>query len=415
MNVKLFSRMSLPGRYLLGVILILAFSLWIFYLVMHPPVSEIGLMAVFLSITAVISVLAGYGLYRSGVMDRSPTIRLALLTGYALSSLLTFVNVWLTARLMFASQHDLLLATVLLIFAGAMAMALGYFLSTALTDRIARLDWAARDIAQGELEARVPVKGRDELAVLAQTFNQMANRLQAADRKQRELDILRRDLIAWVGHDLQTPLASIRAIVEALADGVVEEPETVNRYLNTARKDIRSLSLLIDDLFQMAQLDAGGMPLNRESNSLSDLISDTIESFSRLAADRGVELTGVVDADIDPVWMDAQRIGRVLNNLLGNAIRHVENDGSVEVRARQAEGGALVEVIDNGPGIPEKDLPLIFDRFYRGEKSRSRSTGGAGLGLAIAKGIVDAHEGEIGCESSPGYTRFFFVLPGRGS
>lgn len=415
MNAKLFSRLSLPGRYLLGVILILAFSLWVFYLVMHPPVSEIGLMAVFLSITAVISVLAGYGLYRSGVMDRSPTIRLALLIGYALSSLLTFVNVWLTARLMFASQHDLLLATVLLIFAGAMAMALGYFLSTALTDRIARLDSAARDIARGELEARVPVKGRDELAVLAQTFNQMANRLQAADRKQRELDILRRDLIAWVGHDLQTPLASIRAIVEALADGVVEEPETVNRYLNTARKDIRSLSLLIDDLFQMAQLDAGGMPLNRESNSLSDLISDTIESFSRLAADRGVKLTGVVDADIDPVWMDAQRIGRVLNNLLGNAIRHVEENGTVEVRAHQGEGGALVEVIDNGPGIPEKDLPLIFDRFYRGEKSRSRSTGGSGLGLAIAKGIIDAHGGEIGCESRSGYTRFFFLLPERRS
>jgi signal transduction histidine kinase len=344
-------------------------------------------------------------------MDRSPTIRWTLLGGYALSSLLTFVNVWLTARLMFASQHDLLLATVLLVFAGGMAMALGYFLSSTLTDRIRLLDGAARQIAAGDLDVRIPVRGRDEMADLASTFNQMAEQLQAARIKQQELERMRRDLIAWVGHDLQTPLASIRAVVEALADGMVEDAETAQRYLRTAQKDIRSLSALIDDLFQMAQLDAGGLPLERAENSLADLISDTLESFSELAARQGVDLKGSIEQGVDPVFMDAQRIGRVLNNLVSNAIRHTLSQGRVEVRARREANFVRVEIIDTGEGIRPDDLPVIFERFYRGEKSRSRSTGGAGLGLAIAKGIVEAHGGEIGAQSSEKGTRFFFTLP----
>jgi signal transduction histidine kinase len=324
---------------------------------------------------------------------------------------LTFFNVWLTARLMFASQHDLLLATVLLLFAGGMAMALGYFLSSALTDRIRLLDRAAKAVAAGDLDVRIPVRGADEMAMLARTFNQMAEQLQAVARQQRELEILRRDLIAWAGHDLQTPLASVQAVVEALADGMVDDAETAQRYLRTAQKDIRALSALIDDLFQMAQLDAGGLPLERAENSLSDLISDTLESFSELAVRQGIDLQGSVDAQVDPVNMDAQRIGRVLNNLVSNALQHTLAGGRVLVRASRKPGWVLVEVTDTGEGIRPEDLPFIFDRFYRGEKSRSRSTGGAGLGLAIAKGIVEAHGGQIGVESGSRGTRFYFKMP----
>jgi signal transduction histidine kinase len=326
---------------------------------------------------------------------------------------LTFFNVWLTARLMFASQHDLLLATVLLVFAGGMAMALGYFLSSTLTDRIRLLDQAAKSIASGDLNVRIPVRGRDEMALLAGTFNQMAEQLQSAARKQRELETLRRDLIAWAGHDLQTPLASVRAVVEALADGVVEDGETTQRYLRTAQKELRALSALIDDLFQMAQFDAGGLPLDRAENSLSDLISDTLESFSELAARQGVELQGSVDPKVDPVNMDAQRIGRVLNNLVSNALRHTPAGGRVQVRASRQPRGVMVEVTDTGEGIRPEDLPFVFERFYRGEKSRSRSTGGAGLGLAIAKAIVEAHGGQIGVDSSAQGARFYFTVPRR--
>lgn len=405
--------LPLPVRFILGVVLIVAISLWVFYLLMHPPISDLGLMAGFLSITAVVSIIASYGAYRMGWMYHSPTIRWTLLGGYLLASILIFFNVWLTARLMFISQqHDLQLATVLLLFAGGIAMALGYFLSSALTDRIRLVDQAAHSIAKGNLQARSPIQGRDEIAALATTFNQMADQLQRADSRQRELENLRRDLIAWVSHDLHTPLASIRAILEALADGMVEDPETVQRYLHTAQKDIGALSSLIDDLFQMAQLDAGGLPLELGMNSISDLISDTLEGFSELAARQGVALNGDVKPGVDPLRMDAQRIGRVLNNLIGNALRHTPTGGYILVDAAPISSGVRVEVTDSGEGIRPEDLPYVFDRFYRGEKSRNRATGGAGLGLAIARGIIEAHGGHIDVESQPGqFTRFYFTLP----
>lgn len=404
------SRFPMPVRYAIWVLVIVALTLLVFNLLMRPAFTDFGLMALFLSITALISGLAGYGSYRLGWMERSPTIRWTLLGGYLLSSVLTFLNVWLTARLMFFDNHDLLLATVLLVFAGGMAMALGYFLSSTLTDRIRLLDKAARAIASGHLETRLPVNGNDELAMLAQTFNQMAAQLGEAARQKEELEMLRRDLVAWAGHDLQTPLASVQAILEALEDGIIEDPQMSQRYLQTAQKDVRSLSILIDDLFQMAQLDAGGLPLDKENNSLSDLISDTLESFSEVAARQGVELSGNVEPGVDPVLMDTQRVGRVLNNLISNALRHTPAGGLVTVRAARKHEKITVEVIDTGEGIAPQDLPYIFERFYRGEKSRSRATGGSGLGLAIAKGIVEAHGGVIGVESLQGKTRFHFTL-----
>lgn len=401
-------------RFVGGVALTLALALTVFFLLMSPPMSELGLMALFLAITATLSVVVGYGAYRLGWISHSPRISWVLLGGYALASLLTFLNVWVTARLMFASEHDLLLATVLLLFAGGIAMSVGYFLSVALTDRILALGRAAQRIAQGELSARVPVTGNDEMASLARTFNEMARQLETADRKQRELDALRRNLIAWAGHDLRTPLASIRAIVEALADGMVQEPATVDRYLDTAKREIRSLSLLIDDLFELAQLEAGGVPLELAANSLSDLISDALESFRELATRQEITLEGSVESGVDPVVLDAQQIGRVLSNLLSNALLHTPPGGAVQIHAFRDIEGVAVEVSDSGQGIDSRDLPHIFERFYRGEKSRNRTTGGAGLGLAIAKGIVEAHGGRISAESSPNDgTCFRFVLPAK--
>jgi signal transduction histidine kinase len=369
-------------------------------------------MAMFLGITALVSALVGYGAYKLGWLNLSPTLRWSLLGGYALSSLLTFFNVWFSAQMMFASKHDLLLAIVLLFFAGGMAMALGYFLSSTITDRIHLLKGAAEKLAEGDLKTRVPVEGKDEVSALAQAFNKMSEQLETADKKQREMEKMRADLIAWVGHDLQTPLASMRAILEALADGVVEDPETIKRYLNTAQRDVHSLSALIDDLFQMAQLNTGGFPLNIESASLADLISDTLESFSELASRQQIKLDGTIDSNVDPVQMDTQRIGRVLNNLIGNALRHTPSQGEVKVIATRTTSGVEVTISDSGEGIRAEDLPHIFESFYRGEKSRSRSTGGAGLGLAISRGIIEAHGGAIHVKSETGRgSQFIFNIP----
>jgi signal transduction histidine kinase len=369
-------------------------------------------MALLLAITAVISCAAGYIAYRLGWLTLSPTIRWTLLAGYALSSVLTFFNVWFSANRMFVSQHDLYLSVVLLLFSGGMAMVLGYFLSNTVTNRIHDLKDVAGKLAQGELGARAKVGGRDEVSDLADSFNRMAAQLQAVDQKQREIEHLRADLIAWVGHDLQTPLASIRAILEALADGVVEEPQAVQRYLLTAQRDVRSLSALIDDLFEMAQLDAGELPLNREESSLTDLISDTLESFSELASRQGIAISGRAEPSIDPVFMDTLQIGRVLNNLLTNALRHTPAGGEIAVAAQRTGHGVEVAVRDTGEGIQPNDLPKVFESFYRGEKSRSRLTGGSGLGLAISRGIVRAHGGDITVQSTPGGgSTFTFTLP----
>lgn len=411
------ARIPVLVRLGLGTLLIIAVSLAVFNMLLSPPSSELRLMALFLGITAVASALVGYAAYRLGWVRISPTLRWTLLGGYVLASLLTFFNVWFSAQLMFASQHDLRLAIVLLVFAGGIATILGYFLSSTVTERINLLRDAAAKLAQGDLHARVPVSGRDEVAVLSMAFNQMAEQLQSADRKQRELDALRRDLIAWVGHDLQTPLTSMRAILEALSDGVVEEPETVKRYLATARREVMWLSALIDDLFQMSQLDAGGFPLQRAPASLSDLVSDTLESFSQLAKQQGITLEGKVEGDVDPVVMDTQAIGRVLNNLISNALRHTPAHGKIRIYARRTQAGTEVTVTDTGQGIDAQDIPRIFERFYRGDAARSRhragsNTGGAGLGLAIARGIVQAHGGDIRVDSEPGKgTQFTFQIP----
>jgi len=395
----------------LGVAIIIGLALLIFTLLMHPPLSDIGLMCIFLTITALISSLVGVSAYQSRWIHKSPRLRITILGGYAVSSLVIFINVWITARLMFTSEHDLLLATVLLLFASGIAMTLGAIFSETLTERITALNQAAQEISTGQLNTRVPVTGRDELAQLASSFNAMASQLELAEKKKQEVDTLRRDLIAWVGHDLRTPLSSIRAIVEALADGLVEDSETTQRYLNTAKKDIKALSALIDDLFQMAQIDTGGLQLDITIGSISDLVSDTLESFSELARQQGIRLDGTVAPDIDPVLMDVMRIGRVLANLVDNAIRHTFDGGTVHIQAGSIPHGIRVEVSDSGDGIAPEDLPFVFERFYRGEKSRSRASGGAGLGLAIAKGIVEAHGGLIGVTSLPGKgTTFFFTL-----
>jgi signal transduction histidine kinase len=411
MRLTLSSR-GLLYRFLLAVLCVAILALVIFYLAMQPRGSDLQLMALFLTTTSVITLFVGYVAYRLGWISRAPSLRWALISTYLISSMLTFVNVWLTARLMFVSEHDLLLGTILLGFASGIALALGYFFTETLMTRITKLKGTVREVRRGALEARAEIDGQDEITELAEAFNSMVAQMETVVKKQQELDALRKDLITWVGHDLQTPLASIRAIVEALADGVVDDPATRTRYLNSAKHDIQSLSNLIDDLFELAQLDAGGLRLDIQTNSLSDLISDTLESFSARAHEMGIKLTGEIDENVDPVRMDVSRIGRVLNNLMSNALRHTPAKGEIHLSAKPTDGSVEVEVRDTGDGFSEEDLPHLFERFYRGEKSRNKATGGVGLGLAIAKGLVEAHGGKIWADLlSESGSRFVFTLP----
>jgi signal transduction histidine kinase len=371
-----------------------------------------GLMTALMGGSGLLSVIAAYLGYRSGWIRLFPHIRWTLAAGYTFAGLLAFINVWITARLMFASPHDLMLATILLIFATGIAVVVGIFLSETITTRIQELNRMASAVARGQLNTRIIVSGRDEMASLARSFNEMVVQLESAERKKAQVDALRRDLVAWAGHDLRTPLTSIRAIIEALADGVVEDEGTRHRYLRTAQADIESLSHLIDDLFEMSQIDAGGLKLDLERGYIADLVSDALERFSEQARQKNIHLEGKIDPDIGPVRMDEKRIGRVFANLIANALRHTPQEGSIQVIVAKSERKIQVTVQDSGEGIQPEDVPYVFEQFYRGEKSRNRSTGGSGLGLAIAKGIVEAHGGRIWIESEPGKgTRVQFSLP----
>jgi len=404
-----------PWRlFVIGIVLALAVAILLMRALMQAPLTEITSLASALSATSLLSLALGYLLYRRG-LTRFPSLSLTLILTYVWATALTLFNVWVLSEQMFINvEHDLMLLGVLLLFAAIIATTFGVFVAASVTDSLRQLADSAQQIAEGNLSARVQVTGRDEVARLGQTFNEMAAQLQQAAAQQAELEKMRRDLIAWASHDLRTPLTSIRAMIETLHDGVVQDPATIRRYYQTIRSDIIGLNSLIDDLFELAQLDAGGLVLDMSWHSLGDMISDTLESFRALAEQRGITLHGEVGADVDPVLLNAPKIGRVLTNLLGNALRYTPDGGEVYVAAARTAEGVKVTVQDSGPGFNPDDLPRLFEQFYRGEQARSRATGGAGLGLAIARGIVEAHNGRIWAENAPEQGALVgFILPSR--
>ena len=409
------SQLSRLLTYLFVIMVILLLTVVLIQVVMNPPLGDLLYLAILLGITSLVSAGFGFISHRLGWWRRLPQLSQTLVLGYILAGALALFNVWLTARLMFINQHDLILGTLLLIFAGGISVALGFFLSNSITQDLKDLVKGAENISQGDFGVRVKVSGEDEVAQLAQAFNQMALRLEHASEAERALDEARRNLVAWASHDLRTPLTSLMVMLDAINDGIITDPETVKRYLQQSQNEVKRMSLLIDDLFELAQLDAGYQDLDFEWISLSDLISDTLESFAARAQNQGVTIKGSVDPAVDPVWAAPDKLSRIFDNLVGNALRYTPEGGSILLDASLQNDQVQVSIQDTGTGISENDLPRIFDRFYRGEKSRPRSDEkgrGVGLGLAIVKGLVEAHGGKIWVESQSGEgTKFWFTFP----
>ncbi len=404
-----------PWRiFAIGVVAALALVAILMVALMQAPVEEITTLIYWLSISSLGSLVVGYILYRSG-LARSPSLSLTLVLTYGWAAIVILANVWIMSeRMFFNDKHDLVLSGILLIFAAVIATTFGIFVAASVTDGLRQLARSAQQIAEGNLKARVSISGRDEVAMVGNTFNEMAAQLQQAAQEREELEKMRKDLIAWTSHDLRTPLTSIRAMIEALHDGVVDDPAMVQRYYGTIRSDIIALNNIIDDLFELAQLDAGGLSMEKAHHALGDLVSDTLEMFQALASKQGIVLQGEVAANLGLVWMCAPKIGRVLANLVGNALRYTPAGGTVQVTAVRQQDGVVVTVQDDGPGFNEADLTRVFEQFYRGEEARSRASGsGAGLGLAIARGVVLAHNGRIWAENAPdGGALVGFFLPG---
>jgi signal transduction histidine kinase len=357
--------------------------------------------------------LAALLLLRPVVLARLGGVRGHLVGAALVGSLLLLGMVLASARAMFISEHDRSILLTMLLFASLLAVGFSLYGAAPLARRVEQLRRGTARLAAGDLGAEVPAEGRDELARLAEDFNRMAQRLAEASDREKEAEKSRRNLVAAVSHDLRTPLTSARALIEAVADGVVEDPETQARYLASARSELEKLGRLVEDLFELSRIDAGALRLNLEAASLGDLISDTLSGFKYQAENRGVSLVGEVADGVDPVLANPPRLQRVLYNLVSNALRHTPADGAVFLRAEPAGGMVRVEVSDTGAGITPEDLPRVFESSFRGERSRTRTpTGdGAGLGLAIARGLIEAHGGEISVESRPGHgSRFCFTL-----
>jgi signal transduction histidine kinase len=248
-----------------------------------------------------------------------------------------------------------------------------------------------------------------ELNELSTELSAAYERLEAAHARERALETSRRELVAWVSHDLRTPLAGLRAMAEALEDEVVTDAVTVHRYHSQIRAESDRLAAMVDDLFELSRIHAGALRLSRQRVGLGELVSETVAGTEPLARAKGVRLSGLAH-EVLPVEVDAAEFGRALRNLVVNAIRHTPEDGGVEIVAGVERGMACVTVSDACGGIPEEDLPRLFDVAFRGETARTPG-GGAGLGLAIARGIVEAHAGEIGVSNAGAGCRFVVRLP----
>jgi len=349
------------------------------------------------------------------VLGRIGGVRGQLVGTGLIGSLLLVFMVLAGAQAMFISGHDLAILLTMLLFAALLAVGFSLYGAVPLARRIKRVREGTARLANGDLDTELSVEGHDEISGLSVDFNRMATALKEASAREREMEEARRDLIAAVSHDLRTPLASARALIEAVADGVAADAETEARYLFSARSELTNLGRLVDDLFELAQIDAGALRMELEEASLHDLISDTLSSFHPQAERQGVRLVGEVAGGVDPVLMNPPKLQRVLYNLLSNALRYTPADGTVALRAEPDGEVVRVEVADTGEGITPADLPRIFERSYKGEKSRTRHRGndapGAGLGLAIARGLIEAHGGEIQVESHLGHgSRFRFTL-----
>jgi signal transduction histidine kinase len=284
---------------------------------------------------------------------------------------------------------------------GALALVLIFTLSRAVLRPVRDLTAAARRMARGDLSARVVTGARDEIGQLARSFNAMADAL-------GQQETLRRNLVSDVAHELRTPLTNLRCQIEALEDGLAQPDAATIRSL---REETLLLARLVEDLQQLSLAEAGALRLTLEPLAPAGLVESALAASRPAAADAGVALEAQVPP-LPPVLADRERVAQILRNLLTNALQHTPGGGSVTLRARPADGVVEFSVCDTGPGIPAEHLALVFERFHRVDPSRARATGGAGLGLAIVRRLVEAHGGTVRVESEEGKgASFSFTLP----
>jgi signal transduction histidine kinase len=272
------------------------------------------------------------------------------------------------------------------------ALIVGGFLFHSITAPLRELTTASEAIAQGDLSARADVRGQDEVAQLADAFNSMAGSL-------ARMEEARRNQTADIAHELRTPLTVLQGTLEAMLDGVYP---TDQENLRAALIQTRTLSRLIEDLRILAVADAGKLHLEKERVDLGSFLKGVVEAYQPQAKEEGIALALETPTGLPPILADRDRLAQVMGNLLSNSLQYVPEGGHIKVEAYRREKGVLVAVKDDGPGVLADDLPRLFERFWRADPARRRATGGSGLGLSIARTIVEAHGGRIWAEETAG-------------
>ncbi|WP_086784457.1 sensor histidine kinase [Streptomyces caniscabiei] len=311
---------------------------------------------------------------------------------------------------MFLSSHDLWVVTTVVAMAAVVSLATALLLGRWVVARSRALQLAARSFGDGGSFTAPAGPATAELASLSAELAATSAKLAESRQRERALESSRRELVAWISHDLRTPLAGLRAMAEALEDGVAADPA---RYLTQIRTEVERLNGMVGDLFELSRIHAGALSLTPSRVSVYDLVGDALAGVYPLADEHGVRLVGDHVEPL-PVEVDGREMSRVLGNLLVNAIRRTPADGTVMVAAERSPDGVLLSVSDGCGGIPEEDLPRVFDTGWRGTHARTPPAG-AGLGLAIVRGIVEAHQGRTTVRNIPGGCRFEVVLPAAAS
>lgn len=299
--------------------------------------------------------------------------------------------------------------TVVLVVATALAALLIF---RPARRRLRALEHATERLGMGDLTARAPEKGGDEIARVARSFNRMAADLAARDEAVQTSDHLRRQMLADVSHELNTPLTAMRGYLETLhMPDVALDAETRLRYLEIIERETRRLERIVRDLLDLARYESGAGALDVRPFAVERLFAHVVARHEHDARTRNVTLQAHVNEDADQIAGDPDRLEQAIDNLVANAIRHTPGGGVIDLRAEIDGGRVSLSVIDSGEGIPAEHLPHVFERFYKVDASRNHRSAGSGLGLSIAKAIVERHGGTIDVSSVPGRTQFRILLP----
>ncbi|MFJ3306528.1 sensor histidine kinase [Streptomyces sp. NPDC086549] len=339
-------------------------------------------------------------------LTRKRSLTMSLTVVAAVAVLAMLAGTLAVAEAMFLSAHDLSVVTTVVAMAAVVSLATALLLGRWVVARSRELQLAARSFGDDGDFSAPDAPATAELAALSRELAATSARLAESRDRERALESSRRDLVAWISHDLRTPLAGLRAMAEALEDGVAADPD---RYLKQIRAEVERLNDMVGDLFELSRIHAGTLALSPSRMSLYDLVGDALAGADPLARELGVRLVGDRVEPV-PVEVDGKEMSRVLGNLLVNAIRRTPADGTVAVAAERRADGVVVSVSDGCGGIPDEDLPRVFDTGWRGTHARTPPAG-AGLGLAIVRGIVEAHHGRAAVRNIPGGCRFEVTLP----